>query len=341
MLRGIYAAAAGMQIQDMRQEAITNNLANVSTAGFKRSVMAFAADYWGWMGRLNDDFAKTPKGVKDKRPVIGFMRGSTMLAREAKDWTEGTLNSTGGPLDVAIREPYDRTQAVPGEHQADHVHMFTLEDTSGQRYYTRNGEFELNAEGFLVTKGGGYFVMVKNPLTEQVGPIRITVRRPDDEMPYTEAPGDVTRLDEDDIPFTHMAGQIRIDESGFISIEDVGDAPGGASAVQQRPVGWLVISRLPTEGVLQKGENIWTLNNDMLDPTDPNSRPIAEEILPGCGPNAPIIRSEVREGSNVSVVREMVALLAANRIYEMNSRLIRAQDELLGRTVLDVGRSVR
>jgi flagellar basal-body rod protein FlgG len=90
------------------------------------------------------------------------------------------------------------------------------------------------------------------------------------------------------------------------------------------------------------GQNLFALTNDLLDPTDPDSTPRAVPVTLCTGdPTTPLVRSGVLESSTVSTVKEMVALLEANRVYEMNSRTLKAQDEMLGRTVSDVGRSVR
>lgn len=348
MLRGIYASAMGMQVQDMRQEAISNNLANVSTTGFKRTVMAFSADLWGTVGRLNDNFVKTPLGVRDKRPSIGFLRGGAMLSKETQDWSEGNLTETGNPLDVALREPPLPHQPGPGESTRPSVHMFELMDGNGRHFYTKNGEFSLSPEGYLITKDGGYFVLVRDPNTGITGPTKITMHRPTDptDNQYWRNEGrDGLDLDngkygdQGNVPFDLLSGRINISSDGLVSITDV--PPGVEPEQQNRPVGFLQVMRVPVEGLVPQGRNVYTLTNDLLDPNDPKSHATATQADLGCYPYTPVVKSGTLEGSNVSTVKEMVALLAANRIYEMNSRLIRAQDEQLGKAVSDVGRSTR
>lgn len=354
MLRGIYTSAMGMQVQEMRQESISNNLANVQTTGFKRHVMAFSADHWGTIGRMHDKYVATPKGFKDTRPVVGFMRGGSMLSAEVEDWQEGRLEVTDNPLDFAIREPQTPPQnTAPGENTARTVHMFTVMDAKGNKFYTKNGAFTMDPEGYLVTRDGGYYVMVRNPWTNTEEPAKILMHRPNEA--YVPSPKDTLGLDArntvldnapnpfENVPFAHMSGQIQVDETGFVSIVDKGDTLGERPDLQSRPVGWLVVSRVPVDGVIAKGQNVFSLSNDLLDPNDPTSRPRAVSInlcVKGVQ-GLPTLESGALERSNVSTVKEMVALLAANRMYEMNTRTLKAQDELLGRTVSDVGRSVR
>jgi len=357
MLRGIYTSAMGMQVQEIRQEAITNNLANVQTTGFKKSVVAFSADHWGWMGRTHEKYLQTPKGFKDARPVVGFMRGGSMVSTEVEDWEEGRLEETDNPLDVSIREPQPpQKNMAPGQNTAKFVHMFTLRDGKGNKFYTKNGAFTMDPEGFLVTRDGGYYVVAKDPWTKAEGPIKVMMHRPNDA--YIPAPDrrDTDALDQRNlildgvqnpfynVPFRHMAGQISIDEEGAIRVVDERQFLNDPLAQQGRLIGSLVYSKVPVDGLVTRGKNVFNLTNDLLDPNDPTSRPRAIQRVVDCkapGEPQPIFKTGVLERSNVSTVKEMVALLAANRMYEMNSRLVKAQDELLGRTVQDVGRSVR
>lgn len=351
MVRGIYSSAAGMQVQSMLQDAIANNLANADTTGFKSSVMAFSADHWGAMGRLNDRFVKTPMGLQDTRPVIGFLRGGALLALQTENFVEGPIRITGNPLDVALREPQINPTSVPGsplapgENPGHYVHMFALADKkTGERSYTRAGEFSLDSEGYLVTKDNNYYVLVRDPITGQDRPTKIMMRRPDDPndqlSTYAFNPDDTHGTDANG-DFVHLAGDVRIDDAGFISIEDHDSVVSTSDQAQYRPVGYLAIYRLPVDGLVQKGNNTFALTNDPLDPRDPASKPQAVEVtLQGC-PQGPSIRAGALEGSNVSTVKEMVAMLAANRIYEMNARVMHAQDQELQRAVTDVGRSVR
>lgn len=353
MLRGIYTSAMGMQVQEMRQEAITNNLANVQTTGFKKSVMAFSADHWGWMGRTHEKYLQTPKGFKDARPVVGFMRGGSMVSTEVEDWEEGRLEETDNPLDIAIREPQPaQKNMAPGQNTAKSVHMFTVMDAKGNKFYTKNGAFTMDPEGYLVTRDGGYYVLVRDVYTKTDAPCKIMMHRPNEA--YATNHRDTAGLDERNlvndgvqnpfynVPFAHMTGQINVTEQGLVTIEDQGAFLNDAGTQQGRPIGWLVVSKVPVDGLVTRGRNIFSLTNDLLDPNDPASRPKATQFaLEYCSPDFPVFKAGVLERSNVSTVKEMVALLAANRMYEMNSRLVKAQDELLGRTVQDVGRSVR
>jgi flagellar basal body rod protein FlgG len=342
MVRGIYTSAMGMQVQEMRQETISNNLANASTTGFKRKVTAFSADHWGNIGRLNDKFVKTPMGVRDTRPQVGFMRGGALLSETMTAFQEGNCFETGNALDLTLREPH--TAHLTGETMQPAMHFFTVQNAQGDRFFTRNGEFKINEEGFLVTQDGNHFLVVRDPFNDNLeGPVKVNMHRPTTDREHMNSARDTRGVDSrTDIPFTHLAGMVHVNDQGFVELVDPEGDPTNPNAPQTRPIGWLVISRCPTAGLTQMGQNLFALTNDLLDPTDPDSTPRAVPVTLCTGdPTTPLVRSGVLESSTVSTVKEMVALLEANRVYEMNSRTLKAQDEMLGRTVSDVGRSVR
>lgn len=101
-----------------RQESISHNLANASTNGYRAETTAFRAV-----------------------PVQGAGGGTRVPAVETTtgaDFRSGPLVHTGSPLDVAIN----------GKG------FFAVQATDGAEAYTRDGQFQLSAEGTLVTKSG-------------------------------------------------------------------------------------------------------------------------------------------------------------------------------------------
>ena len=332
----------GMQVQEMRQESISNNLANVNTVGFKRHVLAFSADHWAVMGRLNDKFTKTPLSRRDDRPAIGFARGGAILSRETQEWLEGPLNITGNPLDVALREPQMQHNPVPGENYRVQVHMFKVADKEGNSFFTKNGEFQINEEGFLITRDGGHYVLFRDPESGRESPRKLTMHRDGDEWNGQYSRGfdrDQIQADSSGRAFQYLTGQVVIDDAGFVSLSD--ERPEVPVEFQRNPIGFLAISKVPIDGLVEKGRNVYGLTNDPLNPADPNSKPVETPVNLLAADEFCTVRSGALEQSNVSSVKELVALLACNRLYEMNARCVKAQDELLGRSVQEVGRSVR
>lgn len=136
MSSGYYAACTGLVSRTAALDTIANNLANVSTAGFRASHNNFSsvlatADNAG-LSTLNQD-------VND----YGILNGTQL------DSTQGALVPTNNDLDVAIEGPgYFAVQAPSGE------------------VYTRGGSFRVSAQGQLITPAG-------DPVLGDSGPIRI------------------------------------------------------------------------------------------------------------------------------------------------------------------------
>jgi len=103
-------------------DVIANNLANMNTTGFKGEKMMFV-----------EHLVRSRGGHKPIGTKISYVRDIATL----RDFSEGPLEGTGNPLDVAIK----------GDG------FFTVRTPQGDRY-TRNGRFELDEGGQLVTQAG-------------------------------------------------------------------------------------------------------------------------------------------------------------------------------------------
>ncbi|HVT11879.1 MAG TPA: flagellar hook-basal body protein [Fimbriimonadaceae bacterium] len=121
MNRGLYTAATGMSAAQNMLDVIANNLANVSTNGFKGDSLRFR-------DALEESMASAGRG-------IGQMSYGVAPAGEVTDFSMGAVSQTGNPLDVAI---------------TDSKGAFKLDN--GQ--YTRDGAFRLNDAKELVDRDG-------------------------------------------------------------------------------------------------------------------------------------------------------------------------------------------
>lgn len=135
MIRGIYTSAAGMATEQVRSEVTTNNLANVNTAGFKKDTAIVKTFPEMLLSRINDP-DKT-KVNPTPRPLVGKIGTGSIVDEIVTVHSLGQIKETGSPLDLAI--------SGPG--------FFVVETPQGERY-TRNGVFQLNGEGLLVTAEG-------------------------------------------------------------------------------------------------------------------------------------------------------------------------------------------
>lgn len=132
MIAALRAAGSGLLAQQTALEVVGNNLANVTTPGFKRSRANF------------QDAALDPNA--EARALAPAVRGVLVRDIQRLD-TPGTFEATGNPLDLAI--------AGAG--------FFTVTRPDGTTAYTRDGTFQLDASGRLLTPTGDVLTGVQLP----------------------------------------------------------------------------------------------------------------------------------------------------------------------------------
>ena len=169
MLRGLYTSASGMLAEQVRVDVLSNNLANVQTAGFKRQTVVQSAFPEMLLRRVYDPVPVSggvaPAGASgqatgalyDPRPVIGRLGTGTYIDGTYSDLSPGALRYTGNPLDMAL------------EGQG----FFTVETPAGVRF-TRDGRFTLDADGWLVTLEGHRVLGEAGPIQIQGRDVHVT-----------------------------------------------------------------------------------------------------------------------------------------------------------------------
>ncbi len=138
MIRGLYISASGMSTQMRNQEVISNNLANVDTAGFKKDNLVVDSFSQMLIQRMQDP------ADQGQSPALGTISLGSNPLGTVTDFSEGSMVLTQRPLDFAVN----------GKG------FFVVETPRGVAY-TRQGSFSLSAEGVLVTEEG-YPVMGEN-----------------------------------------------------------------------------------------------------------------------------------------------------------------------------------
>src|SRR3954468_7477216 len=132
MFRALYTAASGMVAQQMNLDNVANNLANASTAGFRRRRVQFQD--------LMYQNLVTPGAPATQQTVSAGLQiglGTRSAATEIIQ-IQGDFNNTGNPLDMTIKG----------------AGFFQVRLPSGEVAYTRNGAFHLDGEGNVVTADG-------------------------------------------------------------------------------------------------------------------------------------------------------------------------------------------
>lgn len=146
MIRGLYTSGWSMMAIQKKMDVVSNNLANVSTNGFKKDTVLFEAFPDVLTKRINDTMSRlNPSGIP------GQMQLGNDVGEVFTYFTQGQLNKTNNSLDMAIADSDNAFFTV------------SVADENGQakEYYTRDGSFTLSSDGHLVTKDG-YEVMGEN-----------------------------------------------------------------------------------------------------------------------------------------------------------------------------------
>jgi flagellar basal-body rod protein FlgG len=133
MIRALYSAASGMNAQQLNVDNIANNLANANTAGYKTRRAQFQDLLYQNMvqpGASAGQQTTVPAGLQ-----LGL---GTRAASNEIIFTQGSFTQTNNPLDVVIQ----------GNG------FFQVRRTTGDLAYTRDGSFQLDRNGTLVTSSG-------------------------------------------------------------------------------------------------------------------------------------------------------------------------------------------
>ncbi len=123
----------GMAAQDAKMTAISNNLANVNTVGFKRDRVVFEDLFYAiekQAGTATSDMNQHPTGVQ--------LGNGVRVSGTQKVFTQGSLSTTSQQYDLAIM----------GDG------FFQIEGPEGEMVYSRNGQFQVNSDGSLVNAQG-------------------------------------------------------------------------------------------------------------------------------------------------------------------------------------------
>ena len=125
-------ALTGMSAAETSIDVIGNNLANSNTVGFKASTANFATQFLQTM-TLGSSPSANNGGTDPEQTGLG-----TIVSSISPNFSQGTISTSSTPSNLAIQ----------GEG------MFIMQGSGGQRLYTRDGEFKMNAGNQLVNSGG-------------------------------------------------------------------------------------------------------------------------------------------------------------------------------------------
>ena len=254
-MRALAIGATGMAAQELNVEVISNNIANLSTNGFKASRADFQDLLYQNMRSVGSASSDTgtilPSGLQ---VGLGVRPAATYRING-----QGNLVVTNNPLDLAVNG---------GGY-------FQVQLPDGTTAYTRDGGFQLNATGQFVTADG--FLVLPN----------ITV------------PSTATAVT------VNASGQVLATIAGQVNQQTLGQ--------------FQLASFINPAGLNAIGDNL-------LQETQASGTPITGN--PQTNQFGSIVQGSL-ETSNVDVVSQITDLIAAQRAYEMNSRVINTADQML------------
>jgi len=257
-MRALHTAATGMMAQELNVQVISNNIANMRTTAYKRQRAEFQDLLYEHVSRIG-----TQTSAQGNQLPVGIDLGSGVkTVGTPRLMTQGTLSPTGAPLDLAIR----------GDG------FFKIQMPDGTFAYTRDGSFQMDAQGRIVTAQGNVV------------------------QPAITIPQNSTGL--------------TINAQGQVSV-----IPQGATA--PTVIGQLSLTRFVNQaGLLAIGDNMFTETPASGTPQD------GLASTDGMGD----IQQGNLEQANVEAVSEITDLIAAQRAYEMNAKVITAADQMLSST---------
>jgi flagellar basal-body rod protein FlgG len=257
-MRALDTAATGMAAMDLQVQVIAGNIANMTTTGYKSQRAEFQDLLYEHVQRIGAQ-------ASDQGNIlpVGIELGSGVkTVGTPRLMTQGSMAQTGNTLDVAIQG----------------TGWFKILMPDGTFSYTRDGSFQMDAQGRIVTAEGN---LVQPTITVPAGSSGLTI---------------------------NQQGQVSVTPSGSTTSSILGQ--------------FTLTTFINDAGLQANGDNLFTATPASGTPQDGT---------PGTNGAGTLLQGSL-EQSNVEAVTEISNLIAAQRAYEMNSKVVTAADEMLQTT---------
>ncbi|HWH72499.1 MAG TPA: flagellar hook-basal body complex protein [Candidatus Sulfotelmatobacter sp.] len=266
MLRSLNSGVSAMQQFQQSMDVIGNNIANVNTAGFKNARVDFA-----------DALSQTLQGAGPGGSIqVGTGVSTTTITNQ---FVQGPISRTGTPTDLAIS----------GDG------FFEVKDPlTGAQYVSRAGDFQVDANGYLVTSSGMRVQGYADAALSTIGDLKID---------NTGAPSGSTAAVKD-FNFNN-------DGKLTVTLADGTNFTRGQVLLQS--------FRSP-QSLVKEGENLFS----GLSAAGPLAQPAAPKTN-GLG----YIQGSALEMSNVDLANEFSSMITTQRAFQASARVITTSDELL------------
>ena len=347
MLKGLYTAYTGMINEQHRMDVMTNNLANADTNGFKKegatsqafdTVLAYKIKDLSEPGNLprNLSTARTYyeelTDAPEKWSSRAGMNLGVKVGEDYTDYAEGPIKVTDNVLDFALDGP--------GFFLVEYTNKADVSSVK----YTRDGNFTMNTQGYLVTQDGDFV------LDENRRRIRLD---PNDKQISTNTNGEIYQngapvatngvVDFEDYDNLQHFGE------NFFQIVDSDAVKSARTAYSRARTNTATAERALNIARAGGSDNVEELEAAVrtaqqqeeaaqqaleaaLDEDATANRRLEQEV------EGTVIRAGALEKSNISIVTEMVNMIAIQRQYESNQKVITTFDESLDIAVNQLGR---
>uniref|UniRef100_A0A7C5U3R3 Flagellar basal-body rod protein FlgG n=1 Tax=Fervidobacterium nodosum TaxID=2424 RepID=A0A7C5U3R3_9BACT len=199
MINSLYTAATGMWAQQFKMDTVSNNIANVDTAGYKKVKAEFQDLIYSYSknaGAATAQNSTTPTGI--------YVGHGVRLAATTRLFTQGNIENTGNALDLAI--------------SGDGFFRIQLQD--GRIAYTRDGQFKVDNQGRVVTANG---LLLDPAITVPQNAVSLTIS-PDGIVSAELADGTIQQLGNITITrFVNPAGLKSIGDNLYIQTAASGE----------------------------------------------------------------------------------------------------------------------
>lgn len=323
MLRSMYSGISGLRNSQTKLDVVGNNIANVNTYGFKKGRITFkdmvSQNMAGATGSsiVMDANNRGVGGTNPRQVGLG-----AQIASIDTITTQGNLQTTNRTLDLSIS----------GDG------YFTVTDGGNTPYYTRAGNFYLDADGNLVSSEG-YSLIGRMAIGERDQTTGVSDGDPNTNAfdPTNDNPNDEPITDGNRKLFipSEVSTTQEVAADGKVSYKDVDPAiklksfsigqDGSINAIyegdkQPRKIGQIQVTKFTnTEGLEKVGGNLYTVSANSGDP---------QEVWPTSGGSGSIV-SGTLEMSNVDLSEEFTEMIVGQRSFQANSRIITTSDEIL------------
>ena len=208
----LYTAATGMEAMESKLDVIANNMANINTTGFKKDRANFEDVFYRQYrlpGALDADSTRTATGIE-----VGL---GTRVSSTQSNFKQGSFQTTNNTLDFAIE----------GDG------FFQVQNPNGGFYYTRAGNFNLNANGQLVLGSAQKGYLLEPSLTVPPEATGIVVTA-DGQVQYsTQTSPNLQTLGQLQLAkFVNPDGMMKLGDNLFQKTDASGDEQTGAPGQQ-------------------------------------------------------------------------------------------------------------